>query len=84
MEIFISQPQASSRKTIKVIFEFSILRPKHVIYRGVQAAEGGYRMEKRGPNAKKFKPFMYCGSIEGLLWQKKVILQTPKSSLNYP
>jgi hypothetical protein len=31
------------------------------IWRGVRAADGGYRMERKGPTAKKFKAFMWCG-----------------------
>ena len=32
---------------MKIILEFSVLKPKAIIYRGVQASDGSYRMEKR-------------------------------------
>lgn len=69
------------RKTIKVIFEFSVLRPKITLYRGVQAADGSYRMEKRGPMAKKFKPFMWCGSVESLYRHQEIFQEKPRASV---
>jgi hypothetical protein len=64
-------PTAAPR--IKVVFEFSALKPKLTHYRGVQAIDGGFRMEKRGDSGKKFKPFMWCGSIEGLCKHRETI-----------
>ncbi len=58
--------ESPTRKAVIVIFEFSVLKPKITLYRGVQATDGSFRMEKRGLNAKKFKPFMWCGSRESL------------------
>ncbi len=55
-----------SRRQIEIIFEFSVLKPKPTLYRGVKSIDGGFRMEKRGENAKKFRPAMWCGSVEGL------------------
>jgi hypothetical protein len=52
----------STRPQIRIIFEFTLLRPKLTYYRGVQGADGGYRMEKRGVDAKKFKTCMWTGS----------------------
>lgn len=65
--------ERSARQSIKVIFEFSVHKPKFVIYRGVLAADGSYRMETRGLRAKKFKPFMYCGDKRGFYQQKEAI-----------
>lgn len=62
------------RTKIMIVFEFSVLKPKTVFYRGVKAADGGYRMEKRGASARKFKPFMWCGSLESL-YQYQSIFQ---------
>ncbi|MGE0527394.1 MAG: hypothetical protein AB7P49_10055 [Bdellovibrionales bacterium] len=44
-----------------------------MFYRAVQAADGGFRMEKRGPTAKKYKPFMWCGSVDGLYRHKEAV-----------
>ncbi|MBK7889566.1 MAG: hypothetical protein IPJ84_01575 [Bdellovibrionales bacterium] len=68
------------RTKIMIVFEFSVLKPKTVFYRGVKAADGGHRMEKRGVCARKFKPFMWCGSLESLyqyqsIFQKKSALK---------
>lgn len=65
----------------KIILEFSVLKPKAIIYRGVQAIDGSYRMEKRGINAKKFKSFMWTGSVDALYWQQKILLGLPTSSV---
>lgn len=72
------QNKPSTRKAIKVILEFSVLRPKVIFYRGVQATDGSYRMEKRGLTAKKFKPFMWCGSLESLYQHQETILYWAK------
>ena len=37
----------STRPRIRVIFEFTLLKPKLVYYRAVQGVDGGYRMERR-------------------------------------
>ncbi|MBL7669789.1 MAG: hypothetical protein JNM39_04830 [Bdellovibrionaceae bacterium] len=65
-----------TRKAVTVIFEFSVLKPKFTVFRGVQATDGGFRMEKRGLNAKKFKPFMWCGSRESLYKYQEVAQKT--------
>lgn len=54
-------------KRVTVLFTFTVQRPKPMEYRGVRAADGGYRMESKGPGAKRFRPFMWCGSVESLL-----------------
>ena len=43
------------------------------LYRGVQGADGGFRMERRGFEAKAFKTFMWTGSEEGLYSHLKSI-----------
>jgi hypothetical protein len=63
----------ATHSRIKVIFEFYALKPKLTHYRGVQATDGGFRMEKRGDSAKKYKAFMWCGSIEGLCQHREAI-----------
>lgn len=67
------------RKSVTVIFEFSVLKPKVIVYRGVQATDGSFRMEKRGLNAKKFKPFMWCGSRESLYRYQELVQVKPKN-----
>jgi hypothetical protein len=62
----------------KIILEFSVLKPKAIVYRGVQAKDGSYRMEKRGLTAKKFKPYMWSGSIESLYFQQEILLNKTK------
>jgi len=64
---------------MKIILEFSILKPKTIFYRGIQANDGSYRMEKRGIAAKKFKPYMWSGSIESLYFQQEILLNKSKS-----
>ena len=78
MENKIESTQKFSRKAIKVILEFSVLKPKEIVYRGVQTNDGSYRMEKRGLAAKKFKPYMWSGSIESLYIQQEILLNKPK------
>ncbi len=65
-------------KIINILLEFSVLRTK-VIYRGVQASDGHYRMEKRGVTAKRFKPYMWSGSIESLYHQQEILLNKSKA-----
>ena len=65
----------------KIILEFSVLKPKAIIYRDVQAIDGSYRMEKRGINAKKFKSFMWTGSVDALYWQQRILQDWPASSV---
>ena len=66
----IGQPTDESilpvRSRIEVLFEFNVRSPKLTFYRAVRATDGGFRMEKRGQNAKKFKTVMRCGFEEGL------------------
>lgn len=70
----------SQRKSfMKIIFEFSVLKPKAIIYRGVQASDGSYRMERRGLTAKKFKSYMWSGSIESLYFQQEILLSKTRS-----
>ena len=57
-----------------VILEFSVQKPKTVLYRGVHATDGSYRMEKRGLNAKDFKLFMWSGSLESLYRYREIVL----------
>lgn len=76
----LSPNESSSQKVITVILEFSVLKPKPMLYRGVQTADGGFRMEKRGPTAKKFKPFMWSGSIESIYWQQELLLRKLRTS----
>lgn len=58
---------------IKVIFEFSVPKPKITFYRGVQATDGGFRMEKRGLHAKAYRAFMWCGSVDGLYQHREAV-----------
>ena len=53
-------------RRIEVLFEFSVTRPKLTLYRAVRATGGGFRIEKRGENSKRFKTVMWCGSKESL------------------
>ena len=71
----------STRKAVTVILEFSVLKPKIILYRGVQATDGSFRMEKRGLNAKKFKPFMWCGSREFLYQYHESVQATPRAKV---
>jgi hypothetical protein len=48
-------------------------KPTPAIYRSVRAADGGYRMEKRGSLAKKFKPIMWSGGKDLLYRQKEAV-----------
>ncbi len=73
--------ETPTRKAVTVIFEFSVLKPKIILYRGVQATDGSFRMEKRGLNAKKFKPFMWCGSQESLYQYHESVQATPKAKV---
>lgn len=68
-----SLSQKLGRARIKVIFEFVCPKPKPVIYRAVQGADGGYRMEKRGVDAKTFKPLMWCGGKDSLYTHKRAV-----------
>jgi len=56
-----------ARPKITVIFEFIVTKPKATFYRGVQATDGSYRMEKRGFAAKKYRAIMWTGSEDGLV-----------------
>jgi hypothetical protein len=62
-----------SRRQIKIIFEFYALDPRPTYYRGVQAIDAGFRMEKRGQDAKRYKAFMWCGSKEGLYQHREAV-----------
>lgn len=64
---------------MKIILEFSVLKPKAIIYRGVQVSDGSYRMEKRGLSAKRFKPYMWSGSIESPYVQQDILLNKTKT-----
>ena len=66
MENGIAIASHANRPRVRVIFEFTVSKPKLTFYRAVQATDGGYRMEKRGAQAKNYKTFMWCGSEEGL------------------
>ncbi len=63
----------TTRPRIKVIFEFTISRPKPTFYRAVEATDGTYRMEKRGAGAKKYKTFMWSGSECGLYRHREAV-----------
>lgn len=56
-------------KKVQVLFEFESPGPKPMLYRGVKAADHGYRMEKKGREAKHFKPYMWTGGEQGLVSQ---------------
>ena len=75
----IGQPTDEStppvRSRIEVLFEFNVRNPKLTFYRAVKATDGGFRMEKRGQNAKKFKTIMRCGLEEGL-HQSRIAIET--------
>ena len=61
---FVSEKLVLSR--VKVLFEFSVPKPKVAYYRAVQSQDGSFRMEKRGLNAKHYRTVMWCGSVSGL------------------
>ena len=65
--------QAQAQRRIEILFEFSVTRPKPTFYRAVRATDGSFRMEKRGQNAKKFRPAMWCGSEESLFKFKEAV-----------
>ncbi len=49
-------------KTIIVLLEFQTVEEgRPFFYRGVQAIDGGYRLEKRGKYATRYRPVMWCG-----------------------
>lgn len=61
------------KNRIKIIFEFSVPNPGFMFYRGVQAPDGSFRMEKRGLGAKRFRSIMWCDSEEGLLQHRRAV-----------
>ncbi len=61
------EKQNRVRPKFKISFEFSVSKPKRTFYRAVRAIDESFRIEKRGENAQKFKPTMWCGSEDGLL-----------------
>lgn len=61
-----SDERPSLRKKVETIFEFSVAKPKPTLYRGVRGIDGGFRIEKRGQNAKKFRSATSCGYVESL------------------
>ena len=65
------QSRLLAYRRIEILFEFSVTRPKPTFYRAVRATDGSFRMEKRGQNAKKFRPAMWCGSEESLYKYKE-------------
>lgn len=71
--IHASIPNRRPLVRVKVIFEFSVSKPKLFFYRAVQAIDGSYRMEKRGANAKTYRAFMWCGSEEGLYHHRQAV-----------
>ena len=60
-------------RRVEILFEFSIQKPKPTLYRAVRATDGSFRMERRGLNAKKFRPAMWCGSEDSLLKFKHAV-----------
>lgn len=72
MDNYTSQ-QKLGRARIEVLFEFVCPTPTPTIYRGVRATDGGYRMEKRGTLAKKFKPCMWSGGKDSLYQHKLAV-----------
>ncbi len=60
------EKQLRSFSRIEVLFEFNTCNPKLTFYRAVRSTGGYFRMEKRGPKAKKFRAAMSCGSAESL------------------
>ena len=62
-----NERQDPIRLKIKILFEFTVPKPKLTFFRAVSTINGGFRIEKRGEHAKKFKPTMWCGSEDGLL-----------------
>lgn len=72
-KISLQQNQQSNRtRHLEIIFEFACPNPKLTNYRAVKATDGGYRMERRGAHAQKFKAFMWCGSKISLYQQKEI------------
>ncbi len=63
------------KNQIKIIFEFLFSKPKPIFYRGVQATDGSFRMEKKGLTALNYRPIMWCGSEDGLFEYRKIIEQ---------
>ena len=61
-----SVQQKLGRACIEVPFEFTCPKPTLTIYRGIRATDGGYRMEKRGSLAKRFRPIMWSGDKDSL------------------
>lgn len=56
------------KKRIRVFFTFSAkCNGRIFLYRAVKAIDGGYRMEKKGENAKTYQTIMWCGRIRGLI-----------------
>lgn len=68
-----SVQQKLGRTPIEVIFEFVCTKPTLTIYRGVKATDGGYRMEKRGSTAKRFRPIMWSGDKDSLYVHKSAV-----------
>ena len=66
-------PACDPRSRVEVLFEFSVPKPKFTLYRALRTIDGGYRVEKRGPNAKLFRAVMWCGSEESLLTFRQAI-----------
>jgi hypothetical protein len=64
---------SGARPRVEVIFEFSVVIPKLTFYRGVKTSSGGFRMEKRGQNAKKYRTVMWCGSEDGLYRYREAV-----------
>ena len=60
------QPRLPGRSRIEILFEFHVWNPKLTFYRAVRTTDGGFRMEKRGEHAKKFRGAMWCGSEDCL------------------
>jgi len=66
-------PQSPLKRRVEILFEFTMSKPKPTFYRAVRAADGGFRMEKRGQDAKTFRAFMWCGSEDGLRKHKEAV-----------
>ena len=75
IEQSIEQPRLPARSKIEILFEFHTWNPKLTFYRAVRTTDGGFRMEKRGQNAKMFKTIMRCGLEEGL-HQFRIAIET--------
>ncbi len=56
-----NERQDPIRLKIKILFEFTVPKPKLTFFRAVSTINGGFRIEKRG------EPAMWCGSEDGLL-----------------